>query len=333
MRIENGDRLRKLGIVALGTLLLGLVLACSLFNQSPVARIAADVLTGDSPLVVTFNAVDSTDPDGTIVSYAWDFGDGDTDTGETVQHTFVATTETEIFTVTLTVTDDRGAQAVAEQSIEVRVGGEGDGTGDGTGLPVARFAVDAFIGVAPVAVTFDAADSTAGTGTIVAYDWDFGDEQDASGVEVTHTFNPEDEETEEYTVTLFVWNSAGQVDTEQKVIIAIVPENDTGDEGPEAEVALTGPDVIYESEDRPDVPSLFEASFDPRGSSSSAGHTIEYFAWDFGDGEFQVETSDLEVTHIYELRTATHTYVARLTIYDDQGEEDSASVNVTLTDD
>jgi len=331
MRIGNGGRLRKLGFVPLGTLLLlGLVLACSLFNRSPVARIAADVLAGDSPLVVTFNAVDSTDPDGTIVSYAWDFGDGDTDAGETVQHAFVATTETEIFTVTLTVTDDGGAQAVAEQSIEVRAG-EGDATDAGEGLPVARFDVDAFIGVAPVAVTFDAADSTAGTGTIIAYDWDFGDEQDTSGVEVTHTFNAD--ETEEFTVTLFVWNSEGQVDTEQKVIIAIVPENDTGDEGPEAEVALTALDRIYESEDRPDVPSLYEASFDPRGCSSSAGHTIDYFAWDFGDGEFQVETSDLVATHIYELRTATHTYVARLTVYDDQGEEDSASVNVTLTDD
>jgi PKD repeat protein len=311
-------------------LVVALVAGCALFaNQKPIARIVADVLSGESPLVVTFSALGSSDPDGSIVSYAWDFGGNDTDTGMTVQRTFVATTETRIFTAKLTVTDDEGAQATTEQSIEVRVGGE-DGPGTGGEFPTARFDVDAFIGVAPLRVAFDAAGSNGGVGGIIAYNWDFGDDVDAKGVEVTHTFNPE--ETEAYTVTLFVWDNGNNVDAEQKTIIAIVPENDTGDEGPEAEVTLTEPDLIYESEARPDVPSLFEVSFDPRGSVSAAGHRIEYFAWDFGDGEFQVETNNLEVTHIYELRAPTHTYIATLTVYDDQGEEDKVAINVTLTD-
>ena len=324
-------RWRSCGILAAGTLVVALVAGCALFfpNQAPIARIVANVLSGESPLTVTFNALDSSDVDGSVVSYVWDFGDGDTDTGPTVQRTFVVATETEIFTVTLTVTDDDGAQAVAEQSIEVRIGA-GNGAGPGDDLPTGRFGVSAFIGTAPLRVTFDAEDSTAGTGSIVAYNWDFGDGEDATGVEVTHTFDPE--ETEEYTVTLFVWNSENEMDAEQRVIVVIVPENDTGDEGPEAEATLTEPNLIYESIDRPSIPSLFEVSFDPRGSFSAVGHRLEYFAWDFGDGEFLVETSDLEVTHIYELRAPTHTYVAILTVYDDQGQESSVRINVTLID-
>jgi hypothetical protein len=47
----------------------------------------------------------SYDPDGTITSYEWDFGDGTTDSGGTVTHEFTTGT----YTVTLTVTDDDGA--------------------------------------------------------------------------------------------------------------------------------------------------------------------------------------------------------------------------------
>jgi PKD repeat protein len=54
-----------------------------------------------APLAVAFNGSGSTDLDGTIASYAWNFGDGATGTGATVSHTYdVAGT----FTTTLTVT-------------------------------------------------------------------------------------------------------------------------------------------------------------------------------------------------------------------------------------
>ena len=310
-----------------GGLLAGLLVGCTLFNRPPLASITADVLTGESPLVVTLSGLESHDPDGTIVSYAWDFGDGESAAGVTVAHTYVVTGEMQVFTVRLTVTDDDEAQATAEQTIEVRPR-IGDSPLPGAGLPTARFDLDAFIGVGPLDVTFNAADSTAGTGDIVAYNWDFGDGTKAKGIEVTHTFNPE--QTTEHRVTLFVWDEADQVDAEEKVIVVIVPENDTGDPGPIAEATLVSIEEIYDSDDPRTVPSLFEASLDPRGSSSSAGHTLEYFAWDFGDGEFQVDTSDLVVSHIYELGAPMRTYVATLTVYDDQGEEDSMKVNVTL---
>ncbi len=316
------------GIFVLG-LALVLIVGCALFNHSPVARITASPLTGQSPLSVNLDASDSSDPDDDPLSYEWDFGDGsDTAVGEIVDHVFTATDETTIYTVTLTVTDGRGGRSTTSQSIEVTPGPAGE-TG-GEGFPVARFTADRIIGLSPLTVSFDAADSTPGTGYIVECDWDFGDDGKGIGTQLTHTFEPE--ETATFTVTLFVWNSEGDVDTEQMEIIVIVPDPQTGDEEPVAEIEVIETLETYQSTDKPAIPSLFSVTLSPAGSYADAGHTIEYYAWEFGDGDMIVNTTDEDVTHIYELRPPTHTYVARLTVYDDQGLEGSTVVNITLTD-
>jgi PKD repeat protein len=79
-------------------------------NQAPVAAAQADVTAGEAPLTVLFDAGTSTDSDGSIVTYSWDFdSDGVEDAeGMTVEHTF---TEAGEYHVTLTVTDDSGAAA------------------------------------------------------------------------------------------------------------------------------------------------------------------------------------------------------------------------------
>jgi len=311
-----------------GLMLVGMS-GCFLFlNDAPIAKIVVDVLSGNSPLVVTFNALDSSDPDGDIASYAWDFGDGESGTGATVQHVYVAAITTKTFTATLTITDDDGATSTATQTIEVRV--EDDGSGGGTGMPTARFTVDKFIGRLPLVVTFDAGGSTAGDGSIAAHNWDFGDNEQATGLGAVHTYRPD--ETTTFIVTLFVWNTSNQVDTAQAEIVVIVPENDLGDDPPVADVTVSDPDMIFESDQRPEIPSIFEVKFDPRASYSSAGHVIEYYAWDFGDGDILVETTDLEITHLYELTSRSWTLQATLTVYDDQGESDSFIMNITLDD-
>jgi len=330
MSSEKGVRLRGLGLILLGALLLGLILACSLFNQAPVARIVANVLSGNSPLLVTFNASTSTDADGTITAYVWDFGDEETDTGLNVAHTFTTIDAIEVFEVTLTITDNNGAASEATQTIEVHLNGEAP---TGVGLPTARFTASKFIGVTPLTVTFNATASTPGTGTIASYNWNFADGTETTGVQVSHTFIPDPETTTTYPATLFVWNSSDQVDAEQVEIIVIVPDNDLGDEYPVADVFVTGPTMIYESTNRPNIASLFEVKLDPRGSYADAGHSLDYFAWDFGDGDQQVETSDLEVTHMYALTATSQTFVAKLTVFDDQGLEHTDVLNITLTQD
>ena len=87
-------------------------------NDPPSAEIDADTTSGEAPLEVQFNAGDSSDPDGSIVDYQWDFDDGNTGGGQQVTHTFneeKATTKE--YTVTLTVTDDDGATATDQIEI------------------------------------------------------------------------------------------------------------------------------------------------------------------------------------------------------------------------
>lgn len=76
-------------------------------NQEPRARISAStydsIYSGNS---ISFNGSRSIDYDGEIVSYRWDFGDGDTATGIQVRHRFEAVG---YFSTCLRVTDNEGA--------------------------------------------------------------------------------------------------------------------------------------------------------------------------------------------------------------------------------
>jgi len=67
--------------------------------------------------VTTFDGSSSSDSDGQIVSWAWDFGDGNSAAGETVTHAY---TESGEYTVTLTVTDNDGLSASSWRIINIR---------------------------------------------------------------------------------------------------------------------------------------------------------------------------------------------------------------------
>ncbi len=84
-------------------------------NRPPEAVIMADNLSGDLPLTVLFDGSASTD-DGEIISWFWDFGDGDTLSGAVVEHIYKVEG---VFPVSLVVTDDQGATDVAYDTITV----------------------------------------------------------------------------------------------------------------------------------------------------------------------------------------------------------------------
>ena len=77
----------------------------TVINQPPVAVASAGATSGTAPLDVTFSSAGSNDPDGTIASYSWDFGDGGSSTGANPTHTYTTAGN---FIVTLTVTDNLG---------------------------------------------------------------------------------------------------------------------------------------------------------------------------------------------------------------------------------
>ena len=85
-------------------------------NVPPVANVSATPTTGTTPLTVQFTGSGSTDSDGTIVSYAWTFGDGGTASIANPARTYTATGT---FTATLTVTDNRGA--TNSRSVQISV--------------------------------------------------------------------------------------------------------------------------------------------------------------------------------------------------------------------
>ena len=162
-------------------------------NRPPTASFTATPATGPPPLAVTLDASASRDSDGSIVTYAWDFGNGSTGTGRSVDYTYA---DSGAFEVSLTVTDDDGAQAGARNEIVVNV------------PPSARIRADPVDGEAPVTATFDASESTDSDGEIVSYEWEVADNAPVTGAMIEHTF----EEPGVYPVRLAVTDDLGGVD-------------------------------------------------------------------------------------------------------------------------
>jgi len=92
------------------------ILPAAVGNQSPVAAVSSLPASGLAPLNVAFDGSGSSDADGSIVAYAWNFGDGGTATGITTNHIY---TTPGSFIARLTVTDNLGANNSITTTIQV----------------------------------------------------------------------------------------------------------------------------------------------------------------------------------------------------------------------
>ncbi|MER7073569.1 PKD domain-containing protein [Terrabacter sp. NPDC000476] len=211
-------------------------------NQAPKAAFGSSC----SGATCGFDASASSDSDGTIASYAWDFGDGSTGSGKTPSHPYAASGT---YSVKLTVTDDKRATGTLTKDVVVTV-------------PVNQAPTAAFGSSCSGATCgFDASASSDSDGTIASYAWDFGDGSTGSGKTPSHPYAA----SGTYSVKLTVTDDKGATGTLTKDVVVTVPVN-------QAPTAAFGSSC-----------SGATCGFDASASSDSDG-TIASYAWDFGDG-------------------------------------------------
>jgi PKD repeat protein len=107
---------RQATVVAGSTVTVQVTLTALPANQSPVAVFTYAPPSPTAGTTVQFDASASSDPDGTIISYAWSFGDSGTAVGAVVSHVYVATGS---YTVQLTVTDNGGKATQVARTVTV----------------------------------------------------------------------------------------------------------------------------------------------------------------------------------------------------------------------
>lgn len=163
-------------------------------NVSPAA--AFDLTVDGMKASVDGSA--SSDPDGTIAAYAWDFGDGKTASGATASHDYA---EPGTYQVKLTVTDNDGATDSATRSVTIQAPPEPNRA------PVAKFEVVQTNGLS---IEVDASDSSDPDGDALSYGWNFGDGSAAvTGKTASHTYAA----AGSYQVTLTATDPDGLKDT------------------------------------------------------------------------------------------------------------------------
>jgi PKD repeat protein len=156
-------------------LLAGALLALAgCLSSRPRAEFTAVPPSGYPPLEVHFDAAASRSPNGIIEIYSWDFDDGESATGKTVDHTFV---EKGIYRVLLTVTDSANEIGTVYHNVQAL-----------SLPPHAEFTVSPTPATIFFASDFDASSSYDPDGVIVQYIWSFGDGTSDEGVFVQHQY-------------------------------------------------------------------------------------------------------------------------------------------------
>lgn len=213
-------------------------------NRPPSAQ-----WTANSANVLTFETVymnaTGSDPDGTIVSWFWNFGDASNSTIRNTTHAYV---NPGVYVVTLTVTDDLGASASASASITVR-----------NRLPVASFTYGPTVPQIGETVFFTDT-STDPDGSIVARLWAFSDTPTTdSGAIVNHSFAS----AGQFTVTLSVTDNSGGSSTTNTTIRVNAPPSADFNFNPGSPIAAQ-------------VVEFHSTALDVDGS-------VVTLDWDFGD--------------------------------------------------
>lgn len=209
-------------------------------NVPPVAAFASTVKHN----VVTFDGTGSADSDGTITGYDWNFGDGSAhSTQVSPSHTYTGAGD---YSVTLTVTDNQGAQNSVTKTVSAQ---------DPNKAPVVQFSSS----VNGLVTTFSSAGTTDSDGTITGLVWDFGDN---SGTSTSQNPSYTYTKSGTYTVTLTATDDDGATTTKSGTVT----------------IANQPPTAAFTA-----TPSQLSVAFDGTGSTDPENDALTY-AWDFGGG-------------------------------------------------
>jgi PKD repeat protein len=286
------------------------VIVNPLVNQAPIISNITGNQTSFKPLVVKFTEI-SSDPDGFITQWDWNFGDRNT--FSTTDPTLKNPTNTYLFpgiyTVSLTVTDDGlpdgTNKKTATTSIRFTVAPP-----PANEPPVALFTVDSNNVLAPAKILFTDA-STDADGKIVSWLWEFETgstlffNAQTYQKTVSHTFT----RSGTFPVKLTVTDDGNLQNT---YILDIVVKNNS-------------PTAILTASPNP-VLSKTQVNFFGNNSFDSDGNITKY-AWNFGDGTIISQGRTTEF-HTYE---KPGTYDASLTVTDNIGDSSTANLLINVT--
>lgn len=251
----------------------------SVTNEALSAIFEADPQSGEAPLEVNFDASKSSDPDGNIDTYEWDFnndGDYSDAEGEKVKHKFEKIGK---YTVSLRVTSTTGEEDIGEKEIEVV-----EQQGPQAVITIADEPESLTVGTSYI---FKSDGSESPDGKIEKYSWDFGD---GTKTETTKTASHAFKNAGNYEVTLTVTDETGE---EGSVVKKISVGNVKGI--PVAKIS-TDP-VIDKTETALSGKVPFTIVFDASTSSDSDDNIVDY-EWDFtGDGS--VDAAGAHVSYTY----------------------------------
>jgi PKD repeat protein/flagellar basal body-associated protein FliL len=277
-------------------------------NEQVNAHFTADPISGSIPLVVSFDASESADPDGEIVEYEWDLdGDGSYDDAEGVETEYTYD-KYGSYTVKLRVTDSNGESDIMEQEIVVDDGDLPTATIDYTPEENDRL-------YAGQEYLFKATEASSPNGSVEKYEWDFGD---GSNITKNRTAEHSYKNAGSYTVTLTLTDEDDEVGTVTAEMTVVVEDS--------APIAKINTDQDWSSDEGEDqimgeVP--FTVQFNASESTDPDNDIVNY-EWDL-DGDGTIDEVDEEATFTY---NEAGDFEAILYVEDSEGHETEASITV-----
>jgi PKD repeat protein len=265
-------------------------------NNPPIANAGGPYSGEAGSTLIQFDGSGSSDPDRDAISFAWEFGDGNTATGMMPTHTYTSAGD---FVVRLVVNDGQADSEPAVTSAAI--------TAPPVNLAPVANAGGPYAGEPGQAITFDGSASEDPNGDALTYSWDFGDGMTGNDVSPTHTYAA----AGNYTVTLTVSDGSLESTPASTVAeIAVPPAN---------QAPVADPGGPYGGDTGAAIRFDGTASTDPDGDALT-------YAWNFGDGTTGTGATP---THSY---AAAGVYEVTLVVNDGEFDSPAAATPVEVVD-